>query len=71
MSGRSVASQQPWQIVHSGRKGRCWRGLAVDAKDRSRYGCNPGVTPELEKWSGRLDSNQRCGSPEPDRQPAG
>jgi hypothetical protein len=22
-------------------------------------GCHPGVTPELEKWSGRLDSNQR------------
>src|SRR3989475_12699864 len=24
---------------------------------------NPGVTPELEKWSGRLDSNQRPPAP--------
>ncbi len=25
--------------------------------------CHPGVTPELEKWSGRLDSNQRPPAP--------
>jgi len=26
-------------------------------------GCYPGVTPEAEKWSGRLDSNQRPPAP--------
>ena len=30
--------------------------------ERSRL-CHPGVTPDFEKWSGRLDSNQRPPAP--------
>ena len=29
-------------------------------------GCYPGVTPDFEKWSGRLDSNQRPPAPKRD-----
>jgi hypothetical protein len=39
------------------------RSPAADRKERTdcvRYPC---VTPELEKWSGRLDSNQRPPAP--------
>jgi hypothetical protein len=34
-----------------------------EEEDRGSCGCYPGVTPELEKWSGRLDSNQRPPAP--------
>jgi hypothetical protein len=39
------------------RQGKRWR--LADSPEA----CHPGVTPELEKWSGRLDSNQRPPAP--------
>ena len=58
MSGRSIASQQLWQTVHSGRERRgCEGGGRLTRKTEAAAGVTP-VLPR-ESGRGRLDSNQR------------
>ena len=42
MSGRSIASQRPWQIVHCGREQRCCEASNLDVAGSTR------IDPELE-----------------------
>ena len=52
MSGRSIVLQQPWQIVHSGRKRRCSeRAGGLTRRTEAVATVTPGVSPNFEKWS--------------------
>jgi hypothetical protein len=46
MSGRSIASQRPWQIVHSGRERRCCEGSRRLTRKTEAIA---GVTPVLPR----------------------
>ena len=60
-----TASEEIGKVVHRGCPREMRWGTSPEEVNASLYGegCHPGVTPELEKWSGRLDSNQRPPAP--------